>query len=302
MKSGKQLRNAHYIITEVITLMRKIRSALALTLILLFSVPAFAGTIKLSSTIGPVDAGIVPLLAETYKAKTGTDFVIEKAGTGATLNKAKTGNFDMVVVHARALEDQFIKEGFGQNRQDIMYNDFVILGPKEDPAGIKGMKSAAEAFKTIAAKGAPFISRGDMSGTHVSEMNVWKAAGIKPDGDKDEWYTVFSLGNLGNGATTDFTDKRNAYTIMDRATYLTKKKGLRIVPLVEGDPILLNLIAAIEVSPKRFSNVNNTDVVKFVNWLCDDEAQMIIKDFKVKEFGEPLFFPTSDQWNKKHPK
>ena len=282
--------------------MRKVRSALALTLILLFSIPAFAGTIKLSSTIGPVDAGIIPLLAETYKAKTGTDFVIEKAGTGATLNKAKTGDFDMVVVHARALEDQFIKDGFGQNRKDIMYNDFVILGPKEDPAGIKGMKSAAEAFKTIAAKGVPFISRGDMSGTHVSEMNVWKAAGITPDGEKYEWYTVFSLGKLGNGATTDFTDKRNAYTIMDRATYLTKKKGLKIVPLVEGDPILLNLIAAIEVSPKRFPNVNNADVVKFVDWLCDDDAQMIIKDFKVKQYGEPLFFPNSDQWNKKHPK
>ncbi|MCK9341335.1 MAG: substrate-binding domain-containing protein [Synergistaceae bacterium] len=282
--------------------MRKIRSALALILILLFSVPGFAGTIKLSSTIGPVDAGIIPLLAETYKTETGTDFVIEKAGTGATLNKAKTGNFDMVVVHARALEDQFIKDGFGQNRKDVMYNDFVILGPKEDPAGIKGMKSAVEAFKTIAAKGAPFISRGDMSGTHVSEMNVWKAAGIAPDGEKDEWYTVFSLGKLGNGATTDFTNKRNAYTIMDRATYLTKKKGLRIVPLVEGDPILLNLIAAIEVSPKRFPNVNNADVVKFVNWLCEDEAQMIIKDFKVKQYGEPLFFPNSDQWNKKHPK
>ena len=282
--------------------MRKVRSALALTLILLFSIPAFAGTIKLSSTIGPVDAGIIPLLAETYKAKTGTDFVIEKAGTGATLNKAKTGDFDMVVVHARALEDQFIKDGFGQNRKDIMYNDFVILGPKEDPAGIKGMKSAAEAFKTIAAKGVPFISRGDMSGTHVSEMNVWKAAGIAPDGEKDEWYTVFSLGKLGNGATTDFTNKRNAYTIMDRATYLTKKKGLKIVPLVEGDPILLNLIAAIEVSPKRFPNVNNADVVKFVDWLCDDDAQMIIKDFKVKQYGEPLFFPNSDQWNKKHPK
>ena len=282
--------------------MRKIRSALALILILLFSVPGFAGTIKLSSTIGPVDAGIIPLLAETYKTETGTDFVIEKAGTGATLNKAKTGNFDMVVVHARALEDQFIKDGFGQNRKDVMYNDFVILGPKEDPAGIKGMKSAAEAFKTIAAKGAPFISRGDMSGTHVSEMNVWKAAGIAPDGEKDEWYTVFSLGKLGNGATTDFTNKRNAYTIMDRATYLTKKKGLRIVPLVEGDPILLNLIAAIEVSPKRFPNVNNADVVKFVNWLCEDKAQMIIKDFKVEQYGEPLFFPNSDQWNKKHPK
>ena len=274
--------------------MRKIRSALALTLTLLLTIPAFGGTIKLSSTIGPVDAGIVPLLAETYKAKTGTDFVIEKAGTGATLNKAKTGNFDIVVVHARALEDQFIKEGFGQNRQDIMYNDFVILGPKDDPAGIKGMKSAAEAFRTIAAKGAPFISRGDLSGTHVSEMNVWEAAGLKPDGEKDEWYTVFSLGKLGNGVTTDFTNKRNAYTIMDRATYLTKKKGIKIVPLVEGDPILLNLIATIDV--------NNADVVKFVEWLRDDEAQTIIKDFKVKEFGEPLFFPNSDLWHERNPK
>ena len=282
--------------------MRKIRSALALTLTLLLTIPALGGTIKLSSTIGPVDAGIVPLLAETYKAKTGTDFVIEKAGTGATLNKAKTGNFDIVVVHARALEDQFIKEGFGQNRQDIMYNDFVILGPKDDPAGIKGMKSAAEAFRTIAAKGAPFISRGDLSGTHVSEMNVWEAAGLKPDGEKDEWYTVFSLGKLGNGVTTDFTNKRNAYTIMDRATYLTKKKGIKIVPLVEGDPILLNLIATIEVSPKRFPNVNNADVVKFVEWLRDDEAQTIIKDFKVKVFGEPLFFPNSDLWHERNPK
>ena len=269
---------------------------------LLICTPAFAGTIKLSSTIGPVDAGIIPLLSETYKAKTGTDFVIEKAGTGATLNKAKTGNFDMVVVHARDLEDKFIAEGYGQNRRDVMYNDFVILGPQEDPAGIKDMKSASEALKKIAAAKAPFISRGDMSGTHVAEMNVWKAAGVTPDGEKDEWYTVFSLGKLGNGPTTDFANRRNAYAIMDRATYLTKQKGLKIVPLVEGDPILLNIIAAIEVSPKRFPQVNNADVVKFVDWLCGDEAQTIIKDFKVEQYGQPLFFPNSDEWNKKHGK
>ncbi len=283
-------------------IMKKYTAITFLFAALLMSSPTWAGTIKLSSTIGPVDAGIIPLLAETYKAKTGTDFVIEKAGTGATLEKAKTGNFDMVVVHARALEDQFIKEGYGQNRKDIMYNDFVILGPKEDPAGINGIKSASEALKKIAEAKAPFISRGDMSGTHVAEMNVWKAAGIKPDGEKDEWYTVFSLGSLGNGPTTDFTNTRNAYTIMDRATYLMKKKGLRIVPLVEGDKILLNLIAAIEVSPKKFSQVNNADVVKFVNWLCSDEAQIIIRDYKVKEYGQPLFFPNSDEWNKKKPK
>lgn len=276
---------------------------IALILVALLSAtPVFAGTIKLSSTIGPVDAGIIPLLTETYKAKTGTDFVIEKAGTGATLNKAKTGNFDMVVVHARALEDQFIKDGYGQNRKDFMYNDFVILGPKEDPAGIKGVKSASEALKKIAAAKVHFISRGDMSGTHIAEMNVWEAAGIKPDAENDEWYTVFSLGNLGNGPATEFTSKRNAYTVMDRATYLIKRKDIKIIPLVEGDPILLNLIAAIEVSPKRFPKVNNTDVAAFVTWLCSDEAQLIIKDFKVKEYGQPLFFPNSDEWNKKNPK
>lgn len=279
--------------------MKKFMIALAA---LLVCSPAFAGTIKLSSTIGPVDAGIIPLLADTYKAKTGTEFVIEKAGTGATLEKAKSGDFDMVVVHARALEDKFIADGFGQNRRDVMYNDFVILGPKEDPAGIKGMTSAADAFKKIAESKAPFISRGDMSGTHVAEMNVWKAAGIAPDGEKDEWYTVFSLGKLGNGHTTEFANRRGAYTIMDRATYLTKKNKIAIVPLVEGDPILLNFIAAIEVSPERFPNVNNKDVKAFVDWLCGDEAQTIIKDFKVDQYGEPLFFPNSDEWNKKHGK
>ena len=266
------------------------------------AVPSFAGTIRLSSTIGPVDAGIIPLLADTYKAKTGVDFKIEKAGTGATLEKAKTGNFDMVVVHARPLEDQFIKDGYGQNRKDFMYNDFVILGPQNDPAGIKGMKTAAEAFKVLAEKKAPFISRGDMSGTHVAEMNIWKAAGITPDGDKDEWYTVFSLGKLGNGPTTIFTDKRAAYTLMDRATYLKQQKNIKIVPLVEGDKAMLNLIAAIEVSPKKFPSVNNADTAKFIGWLCGDEAQNIIKDFEVKKFGQPLFFPNSDEWNKKHPK
>lgn len=263
---------------------------------------AEAGTVRLSSTIGPVDAGIIPLLAETYEKNTGTKITYEKAGTGATLNKAKGGGFDMVIVHARALEDQFIAEGYGQNRRDVMYNDFVILGPKEDPAKIRGMKSAAQALAKIAAAQAPFISRGDMSGTHVAEMNVWKAAGITPDAEKDEWYTVFALGHLGNGPSTDFADKRNAYIVMDRATYITKKKSLRIAPLVEGDAILLNLIAAIEVSPAMFPSVNNGEARAFIDWLCSDEAQTIIRDFKAKEYGEPLFFPNSDEWNAAHPK
>lgn len=273
-----------------------------LFLILLIAPAACADTVKLSSTIGPVDAGIIPLLAETYHDKTGVTVTYEKAGTGATLNKAKGGGFDMVIVHARALEEQFIAEGYGQNRRDVMYNDFVILGPPEDPANIKGMESAAAALARIASAKAPFISRGDMSGTHVAEMNVWQASGVLPDAGEDEWYTVFALGHLGNGPATDFANKRNAYTVMDRATYLTKKKGLRIVPLVEGDPILLNLIAAIEVSPKRFPGVNSEGARKFIDWLCSDEAQTIIRGFKVDVYGEPLFFPNSDEWHKTHPR
>lgn len=263
---------------------------------------AFADTVRLSSTIGPVDAGIIPLLAETYSKATGTEITYEKAGTGATLNRARNGGFDMVVVHARALEEQFIAEGYGQNRRDIMYNDFVVLGPEDDPAKIRGMKSAPAALAKIAAAGAPFVSRGDMSGTHVAETNVWKAAGVVPDAEKDGWYTVFSLGHLGNGPSTDFADKRGAYIVMDRTTYLTKKKNLKIVPLVEGDPVLLNLIAAIEVSPAKFPQANNKGARAFTDWLCSEQAQQIIREFKVKEYGEPLFFPNSDEWNRNHPR
>ena len=129
--------------------------------------------VRLSSTIGPVDAGIVPLLAETYTKKKGVPIVFEGAGTGATLKKAQGGNFDMVMVHARKLEDKFIADGFGLTRHDVMYNDFVILGPADDPAGIKGEKDAAKAFATLAEKNALFISRGDNSGTHVKEMDIW---------------------------------------------------------------------------------------------------------------------------------
>lgn len=282
--------------------MRNLFIAVLFLFIITGTSAAFAETVKLSSTIGPVDAGIIPLLAETYHNKTGVTVTYEKAGTGATLNKAKGGGFDMVIVHARALEDQFIAEGYGQKRRDIMYNDFIILGPKEDPAKIKGMPSAAEAIAKIAASLSPFVSRGDMSGTHVAEMNVWKAAGLTPDAEKDEWYTVFAMGNLGNGPSLDFADKRNAYTLMDRATYLMKKNSLKLVPLVEGDFILLNLIAALEVSPKLFPRINNAGAGRFIDWLCSDEAQTIIKEFKVKEYGEPLFFPNSDEWNAKHPK
>ena len=269
--------------------MRILLSALFLFL-LTFPVAGVAGEVRLSSTIGPIDAGIVPLLAKRYEEKTGDKIYFEGAGTGATLKKAQTGDFDMVMVHARKLEDAFVQDGYGIDRRDVMYNDFVILGPKEDPAKISGVKSASEAFAKIAQAKAAFVTRGDMSGTHVKEMEVWEKAGVKPEG---AWYDLFADGKKGNKATTQYADSKKAYTLMDRATYLTLKKEIALVPLVEGDTLLLNYIAVIAVNPEKFPKVNAAGAKAFINWLTSPEAQSIIKAFGVDTYGEPLFFPNA---------
>ena len=265
----------------------------------LAALPASAAKeVRLSSTIGPIDAGIVKVFADTFEKNTGIKVVFEGAGTGATLEKAKTGNFDMVMVHARKLEDTFVADGFGIDRRDVMYNDFVILGPKEDPAGVRGMKDAAEAVRKIAAAGAPFVTRGDNSGTHVKEMEVWEKAGMKPEGD---WYVLYEIGKAGNKATTQFADRRHAYVLMDRATVLTLGKSVSLEVLVEGDPFLFNYIAVIRVNPDKFPGLNVAEALAFSDWLCGDEAQGIIKEFGVDTYGQPLFFPNSDVWKAKHP-
>ncbi len=267
----------------------------------MFCVPAHAAekTLRLSSTIGPVDAGIIPLLAETFTKKTGIPVTYEKAGTGATLKKAESGNFDLVIVHARSLEDAFVKAGFGVDRRDVMYNDFVILGPKSDPAKIKGMKDVAKALQTVAKTEVPFVTRNDNSGTHVKEMQLWKAANIKPSGD---WYIKFADGAKGNKATTLYTNDKQAYVLMDRATWLTLKDKLNLEILVEHDKRMLNLIALIRVNPERFGSVHKDEALKFADWVVGDEAQMIIRDFGKDKYGAALFFPNSDQWNAKNPK
>jgi tungstate transport system substrate-binding protein len=252
--------------------------------------PAAPAPVRLSSTIGPIDAGIVPLLANTYEEKTGVKIPFAGAGTGETLKKARTGEFDMVMAHARKLEDAFVAEGYGVDRRDVMYNDFVILGPASDPAAIKGMKNAAEAFRKLAVAKEPFVTRGDMSGTHVKELEVWEKAGIKPEGD---WYMLFADGKLGNKAAARFADANKAYTLMDRATCLTVKKEISLVPLVEGDEALLNFIAVIAVNPARFPHVNAAGAKAFMDWLVGPEAQGIIKTFGVDVYGEPLFFPNA---------
>jgi len=250
--------------------------------------------ILLASTIGPVDAGIVPLLEERFEKESGIRVRHVGAGTGEALKMAEQGSFDLVLVHAKALEEKFVNNGFGTKRFPLMYNDFVIVGPDTDPAGIKGTKSAAEALKKIAATGATFVSRGDNSGTHVAEMELWTKAGLKPAGS---WYAVYEKGNEGNGPTLKYAAQKGAYTFMDRATFLSLQQSIKLVVLVEKDDALLNFITLIPVNQKKFARANYQDAMTFVKWLTDPaNGQKIIEDFGKEKYGAPLFFPNSDEW------
>ena len=258
------------------------------------------GFVFMASTIGPIDSGIVGALEDQFEKETGIRIRHVGAGTGAALKIAEKGNIDLVMAHAKSLEEKFIAEGYGTERIPLMYNDFVILGPASDPAGIKGMKSGAEALKTIAAKQALFITRGDKSGTHVAEMEIWAKTGIKP---ADPWYVTYEKGTEGNVPTTRFSDSKEAYVFMDRATYLALKKEIKLVILVENDEALLNYISIIPVNPKKFPRVNHADTMTFVKWLTDPaKGQKIIAEFGKDKYGAPLFFANSKEWQATHQK
>ncbi|MDO8970984.1 MAG: substrate-binding domain-containing protein, partial [Saprospiraceae bacterium] len=247
----------------------------------LWSVAAQAGEgfVMLASTIGPIDAGIVTALEDAFEKETGVRVRHVGAGTGEALKISEKGSIDLVMVHAKSLEEKFVAAGFGTERIPLMYNDFVIVGPANDPAGIRGMKSAPAALGKLAEKSGTFISRGDKSGTHVAETELWAKAGLKPAGT---WYKVYEKGNEGNVATLRFADNSNAYTFIDRATYLSVKKEIKLEILVEGDEALLNRISLIPVSQKKFPKVNAKDAASFANWMTDPaKGQKIIAQFGV---------------------
>ncbi|NPV73970.1 MAG: solute-binding protein [Pelotomaculum sp.] len=253
--------------------------------------PSGTGQILLASTIGPIDAGIVSALEDSFEKKTGIRVRHVGAGTGAALKMAESGNFDLVMAHAKALEEKFVADGFGTRRIDLMYNDFVIMGPESDPAGIKGLK-AYEALKRIMESKSLFISRGDNSGTHVAEKELWQAAGLKPAGD---WYRVYEKGAEGNAKTLKYADEQKAYTFIDRATYLTMKNDISLKVLVEKDESLLNFISLIPVNPQKFPGVKYKQAMQFVEFCTSKEGQTIIRDFGKDKYGEPLFFPNSTE-------
>lgn len=271
-------------------------------LVLLWSchaiVPDNNNFIFLSSTIGPIDSGIVGVLEDQFEKETGIRVRHVGAGTGAALKLATEGQIDLVMAHAKSLEEKFIADGFGTERIPLMYNDFVLVGPAADPAAIKGTKLAAEALKKIMGKGVRFISRGDKSGTHVAEMGIWKKADVKPQG---EWYEIYKKGSEGNVATLKYADGQAAYTFIDRATYLSLKDQIKLVILVEGDEALINYISLIPVNKSKLPKVNNKGAMVFAKWLTSPEkGQLIIRDFGKEKYGAPLFFPNSLEWQKAH--
>ena len=245
--------------------------------------------ILLSTTIGPVDAGIIDALIDTYTAQNPDVTVRYLArGTGKAIETAQAGNIDMVIVHAKALEEKFVADGYGTERIDFMYNDFVLIGPKDDPARVKGSANIGEALKKISDSQCKFISRGDNSGTHVKEVEIWADSGIEPVGD---WYEVYEKGSAGNKATILYTNEQNAYTIIDRATVITNKDSLSNLDVLhENDEIMLNYITIIPCNPETLKNLNTEDTADFIAWLTGEEAQDLIRNIGVDQYGEPLFF------------
>jgi len=256
------------------------------------------GFILMASTIGPIDAGIVTALEEGFEKETGIRVRHVGAGTGEALKIAEKGSIDLVMVHARSLEERFVAAGFGTERIPFMYNDFVIVGPAADPAGVRGMKSATAALRRIAETAVPFVSRGDKSGTHVAEAELWGTAGLKPSGP---WYKIYEKGSEGNVPTLRFTDNTGAYTLIDRATYLSIRKEVKLEILVAGDELLLNRISLIPVNRNKFPGVNHEDVRAFVRWLtAPEKGQKFVSEFGTARFGAPLFFPDSREWHRQH--
>jgi tungstate transport system substrate-binding protein len=250
------------------------------------SVDAQQKNIILATTTSTQDSGLLDVLIPVFEKKTGYFVKTIAVGSGQAMAMGQKGEADVLLVHSPAAEKKFTADGYGINRRLIMHNDFVIVGPAADPAKIKGMKSAAEAFKKIAAEQSLFLSRGDNSGTHSKEKSIWKTAGVKYEGEK--WYQQTGL---GMGQTLNVASEKRAYTLADRGTYLALKKRLDLDILAEGDAILLNIYHVIEVNPAKFPKVNTPGGKAFADFMVSKETQDIIKTFGVEKFGSPLFFP-----------
>ncbi|MDP3670942.1 MAG: substrate-binding domain-containing protein [Telluria sp.] len=239
--------------------------------------------IRLSTTTSTENSGLLAWLLPAFEAKTNTRIHVISVGTGKALELAKNGDVDVTLVHARAAEDKFVADGYGIDRRDVMYNDFVVAGPESDPAAIKGSKDVLAAFRKIAGSGAKFISRGDNSGTDLMEKNYWKLAGTQPDARH------YVSAGLGMGEVLNMAAELRAYTLTDRATYSAYKAKTGLAVVVEGDPKMFNPYGIIAVNPARHPGVNYKGARLLIDWITSPEGQKRIASFKPG--GQQLFFP-----------
>jgi len=246
-----------------------------------------AKTLILSTTTSTQDSGLLDVLVPIFEKQTGYSVKTVSVGTGQALALAAKGDADVALVHAPELEKQYVTQGKLLNRRLVMYNDFIIVGPKEDPAGIKSAVKAVEAVKRIAGRSAPFVSRGDNSGTNVLEKTLWKRAGIEPKGS---WYIE---SGQGMGSTLSIANEKNAYTLSDRATYLAFTGKLNLVVLLEGDGALFNIYSVMEVNPANGSRINTVGGNAFADFMVAPATQEAIKNFGVEKFGRSLFVPAA---------
>ncbi len=264
-------------------------STLVLALLPVVYASTHAGdrVIRLATTTSTENSGLLRVLLPPFERHTGYKVHVIAVGTGKALRMGKDGDVDVVLVHARPAEKKFIAAGYGVNRRDVMYNDFVIVGPGNDPAGIRGVKNAAAALALIAQQHATFVSRGDDSGTNKKEIQLWKAAGITPGG---RWYRA---AGQGMGKVLIMAGELGGYTLTDRGTWLFMKSKLPLEILVEGDTRLFNPYGVIAVNPDRYLDVNYTGAMAFIAWLTSPDGQTIIRDYKIH--GQALFTPEAVQ-------
>ncbi len=263
--------------------------------VLLLGAPAYAQdkSIVVASTTSTQDSGLFEYLLPIFKQKTGITVKVVAQGTGQALDTGRRGDADVVFVHAKSAEERFLAEGEGVKRFAVMYNDFVLIGPKSDPAGIKGMKDVAKAMQIIKDKQASFISRGDRSGTHIAELTLWnKDAGIDIEKDKGAWYK--SIGQ-GMGAALNTAGASNAYVLSDRGTWIHFKNKGDLQILVEGDKRMFNQYGVILVNPAKHPNVQKELGQEFIDWLVSPEGQKTIANYKIE--GEQLFYPNASDPN-----
>jgi tungstate transport system substrate-binding protein len=274
-------------------IMQNRRTLIALTVAASLGVVTSAAaqdtSIVVSSTTSTQDSGLFGHILPLFKAKTGIDVKVVAQGTGQALDTGRRGDSDVVFVHAKSAEEKFLAEGHGVKRYPVMYNDFVMVSPKSDPAGVKGTKDITAALKTIKEKSTPFISRGDKSGTHIAELNLWKAAGIDIEQDRGPWYKAIGQ---GMGAALNTASASNSYVLTDRATWLSFKNRGDLVIAVEGDKRLFNQYGVMLVNPAKHPNVKKDLGQAFIDWLVSPEGQKAIADYKIG--GAQLFFPNAN--------